>query len=92
MKCTTLLLAAALTMSASLAMANPEPYEQDGSEGGGGNPADVRTDSPDGGDVRTNEDLEQGRGMIEGLQSVLESLFDGVLNIVIAVPDHRSTL
>lgn len=92
MKRTTLLLAAALTMSASLALANEQSYEQDGSEGGGGNPADVRTDSPTEGDVRYPEEFEDDKGFLEGLEAALRNMAGNVLNIVIAVPDHRSTL
>ena len=88
----TFLFAATLALTSSMALANDQPYEDDGSTGGGGTPADVRSDSPSDSDVRYPEEFEDDKSFLEGFEDAFDSLWDGVLNIVIAVPDHRSTM
>lgn len=81
-----------LAFSSSIAFANEQPYEQDGSEGGGGRPA-VRTDSePPSDHGPDNEALEENQPIWESYFDTFEDFLGNILNIVIAVPDHRQTM
>ena len=85
--------ALALVFASSTAFANDLPYEDDGFDNGGGGSAPKTTESLPPADHDSGaETVEQDQSLFNQLHDTFEAILGNVLNIVIAVPDRRSTM